>query len=74
MDLGSRHTCTCGRRYDADDWTKLPLFAQLSGADLSALVTPWPPHVVVQIRSCSHCGRKLSRLSEREASRRSIAA
>jgi hypothetical protein len=38
------------------------LFARLTAADVSSLVTPWPPHLVVEVRVCAHCNRQMSRL------------
>jgi hypothetical protein len=35
---------------------------RLTAADVSSLVTPWPPLVVVEVRVCVHCMRRLSRL------------
>ncbi len=52
----------CGRHYDAERWASLQLFAQFTAADVSSLVTPWPPHLVVEVRVCAHCNRQMSRL------------
>ncbi len=53
---------TRGRHYDAERWAALQLFARLTAADVSSLVTEWPPHVVVEVRVCAHCNRQMSRL------------
>ena len=56
--------CACGRHYDAERWAALDLFTRLTAADVSSLVTPWPPHVVVEVRICGNCTRKMSRLQD----------
>jgi len=38
------------------------LFARLTAADVSSLVTPWPRDVVVEVRVCAYCNRQMSRL------------
>jgi hypothetical protein len=40
------------------------LFAQLSVAEISAIVTPWPPHLLVEVRICVGCERPISRLTD----------
>jgi hypothetical protein len=62
MRSDSLRPCACGRHYDAERWAALPLFTRLAAADVSSLVTTWPPHVVVEVRVCVHCTRRLSRL------------
>jgi hypothetical protein len=61
MRSDSLRPCACGRHYDTERWAALHLFARLSAADVSSFVTPWPPDVVVEIRVCAHCNRKMSR-------------
>jgi hypothetical protein len=74
MGTGSAGTCVCGRGYDAEGWEGLALFTELSATDLAAHVTPWPPHLVVQVRVCRSCGHKLSRITELTAWRQALAA
>jgi hypothetical protein len=62
MRSDSLRPCACGRHYDAEGWAALPVFTRLTAADVSSLVTPWPPHAVVEVRVCVHCMRRLSRL------------
>ena len=62
MPSDSPRPCACGRHYDAERWAALPLFARLTAADVSSLVTPWPPHRAVEVRVCAHCDRPMSRL------------
>jgi hypothetical protein len=62
MRIDSPRLCACGRHYDAERWAALRLFARLTAADVSSLVTPWPSHVVVEVRVCAHCNRQMSRL------------
>ncbi len=57
-------SCACGRHYDAERWSALDLFTRLTAADVSSLVTPWPAHVVVEVRICANCERKMSRLQD----------
>ena len=64
MRSDTLRSCACGRHYDAERWTALHLFTRLSAADVSSLVTPWPPHVVVEVRICENCNRKMSRLRD----------
>ena len=64
MRSSSQRACACGRHYDAKQWAALPLFAQLSVAEISAIVTPWPPHLLVEVRICVGCERPISRLAE----------
>jgi hypothetical protein len=54
--------CGCGRRYDDERWAALRLFTRLTAAEVSPIVTPWPPHVVVEVRVCASCDRCFSRL------------
>ena len=56
--------CACGCHYDTERWTALHLFARMTAADLSSLVTPWPAHVVIEVRICANCKRKVSRLQD----------
>jgi hypothetical protein len=62
MRSDSLRPCACGRHYDAERWSALQLVARLTAADVSSLVTPWPPDVVVEVRVCAHCNRQMSRL------------
>jgi hypothetical protein len=62
MRIASTRTCACGRHYDAESWAALPLAARLSAEQVSFLVDPWPPHVVVEVRVCVLCRRKMARL------------
>ena len=62
MRSDSLRPCACGRHYDAERWAALPLFARLTAAGVSSLVTQWPPHLVVEVRVCAHCHRPMSRL------------
>jgi hypothetical protein len=62
MRSDSLRPCACGRHYDAERWAALQLFARLTAADVSSLVTPWPRDVVVEVRVCAHCNRQMSRL------------
>ena len=55
--------CACGRHYDAQRWAALPLFTRLTGQEVSAIVTPWPPHLVVEVRICVGYERPISRLT-----------
>jgi hypothetical protein len=59
-----RVVCACGRYYDARRWHELSLFAQLSPAEVAPHATPWPAHLVVEVRVCVGCGRWISRLTE----------
>ena len=62
MRSDSLGPCACGRHYDAERWAALRLLARLTAADVSSLVTTWPPHLVVEVRVCAHCNRQMSRL------------
>jgi hypothetical protein len=62
MNGSSQQSCACGRRYEAEGWTQLALFARLSATDVASLATPWPAHLIVEVRLCVSCGRKISRL------------
>jgi hypothetical protein len=64
MLSSSIRSCPCGFHYDAEEWDSLPMFARLSFEDVRAIVTTWPAHVVVEVRFCRVCGRRLSRLTE----------
>lgn len=57
-----RRRCTCGRKYDASDWSALALATRLGSQELAPLVTSWPAHVVVEVRTCTRCGRSMSAL------------
>ena len=61
MRSDSLRPCACGRHYDTERRAALQLFARLSAADGSPFVAPWPPDVVVEVRVCAHCNRKMSR-------------
>ena len=62
MRNDSPRPCGCGHHYDTERWTALHLLTRLTAADVSSLVTPWPPHLVVEVRLCAHCKRPMSRL------------
>ena len=62
MRSDSLRLCACGRHYDVERWAALPVFTRLTAAEVSSLVTPWPPHLVVEVRVCAHCNRRMSRL------------
>ena len=62
MRSDSLRPCACGRHYDAERLAALQLFARLTAADVSSLVTPWPRDVVVEVRVCAYCNRQMSRL------------
>ena len=64
MRRSSPRACTCGRHYDANGWAALSLFARLGVEEVSAIATPWPPQVVVEVRVCVGCERRISRLVE----------
>jgi hypothetical protein len=79
MRSDSLRACACGRHYDAEGWAALPLFTRLTAADVSSLITPWPSHLVVEVRVCTKCDRKMSRLrgavhGEARKGRQAIAA
>jgi hypothetical protein len=38
------------------------LFARLTAAEISSNVTAWPEHLVVEVRVCATCERRISRL------------
>ncbi len=73
MGSEMRRGCPCGRDYDASDWAGLPMTAHLAGQELARIVTPWPAHVVVEVRTC-RCGRPISRLAGRVSQRPSRGA
>ena len=62
--MGSRpqRPCACGRQYDAERWAALSLFARLAVEEVSPIAIPWPPHLVVEVRVCANCKRRISRL------------
>jgi hypothetical protein len=62
MNTSSRQSCACGRHYEAKSWPELSLFARLSATDVASLATHWPAHLVVEVRLCASCGRKISTL------------
>ena len=62
MRSDSPRPCARGRHYDTERWAALQLFARLTAEDVSSLVTPWPPHLVVEVRICGNCNRQMSRL------------
>jgi hypothetical protein len=63
MDIKSNRVCACGRRYSAGAWATLPLHARLTAEQIKSLVSPWRPHLVVEIRVCG-CMRKMARLGD----------
>jgi hypothetical protein len=63
MFSSSIRSCPCGVHYDAEEWDSLPMFGRLSFEGVRAIVTTWPAHVVVEVRFCMVCGRRLSRLA-----------
>ena len=64
MQSSSQRTCACGRHYDAERWAALPVLARLTARDVSSIATPWPTHLVVEVRVCTSCKRRISRLTE----------
>jgi hypothetical protein len=64
MRSSSQRACACGRHYDTKRWAALHLFARLTVEEVSAVVTPWPPHLVVEVRVCAGCERPISRLTD----------
>jgi hypothetical protein len=57
-----RRECACGREYDASHWSTLALATRLGSQELAPLVTSWPARVVVEVRTCTGCGRSMSAL------------
>lgn len=51
----------CGRSWPAEAWSQLPLQRMLGATDVAAHVSTWPADAVVQIRSCTGCGRAIAR-------------
>ena len=79
MRVTSKRACTCGRIYDLETWTALPLTRRLTAEHIASLASPWPPHLVVEVRVCAGCHRPLARLwsdahRSMAESRRAIAA
>jgi hypothetical protein len=64
MRSDSLGPCACGCHYDPERWAALHLFMRLTAADVSSLVNPWPPQIVVEVRICGNCNRKMSRLQD----------
>jgi hypothetical protein len=64
MRSDSLRPCACGRHYDAERWSALPVFTRLTAADVSSIVTPWPSHAVIEVRICASCNRQMSRLQQ----------
>jgi hypothetical protein len=56
-----RHRCPCGREYEACQWAALPLFIRLTAVELASVLTSWPEQMVIEVRSCAHCDRRMSR-------------
>ena len=56
--------CACGCHYDTERWSALHLFTRLTAADVSSLVNPWPAHLVIEVRICGNCKRKVSQLQD----------
>lgn len=59
-----QRNCACGRHYEPDQLDELPLFARLTEDEVSAIATPWPAHLVVEVRICDGCERLISRLAD----------
>ena len=51
----------CGRSWTAELWSQLPLQRMLGPMDVAAHVSVWPADAVVQVRSCTGCGRAIAR-------------
>jgi hypothetical protein len=64
MRSDSLRPCACGCHYDAERWAALHLCRRLTAADVSSLVNPWPPQIVVEVRICGNCKRMMSRLQD----------
>jgi hypothetical protein len=64
MTSTSQRSCACGRHYDNERWAALPVFARLAAKDVSSIATPWPTHLVVEVRVCTTCRRHISRLRD----------
>ena len=64
MQSNSLRVCACGHGYEAHEWSALPLFARLDAAGVSSIVTQWPSHLVVEVRVCASCQRKIPRLRD----------
>jgi hypothetical protein len=64
MGISSLRSCACGHRYDAERWAALPLFARLIAREITPNVTSWPGHLVVEVRVCAGCERRIARLAE----------
>jgi hypothetical protein len=64
MRRSSSRACTCGRHYDANEWAALSLFKRLTAGEISANVSRWPSHLVVEVRICEACERRVSCIAE----------
>ena len=64
MRIETLRPCACGCHYDTERWTALHLFTRLTAAQVAPLVDPWPAHVVIEVRICGNCKRKVSRLQD----------
>ncbi|OJY23790.1 MAG: hypothetical protein BGO98_17765 [Myxococcales bacterium 68-20] len=60
-----RRAIPCGRcrlvRTERE-WSELPVHTQLTGEEVSGVVSRWPDHLVVVVRACS-CGAPIARLA-----------
>ena len=65
MGISSLRSCACGHQYDAERWAALPLFARLDATEITPNVTPWPDHLIVEVRVCVACERPIARLVEK---------
>jgi hypothetical protein len=65
MGISSLRSCACGQQYDAKRWATLPLFARLDAMEITPNVTSWPDHLIVEVRVCLACERKIARLVEK---------
>jgi hypothetical protein len=62
MGISSLPSCACGHQYDAERWAALPLFARLAAQEITPNVTRWPDHLIVEVRVCAACERRIARL------------
>jgi hypothetical protein len=66
MEVTVNRVCACGRSYSARAWAALPLHTRLTEVQIASLASPWPTHLVVEIRVCL-CKRRMARLCNRAA-------
>lgn len=64
MRCSSQRACACGRHYDANGWATLSLFTRLTAGEVSAMVSRWPSHLVIEVRVCEGCDRRISCIAE----------